>query len=86
MSQYTIRYSFPLNCVTHNKGSKHEFKDSMIDFYTDDIKEAIEHDILYREEIDLSKIPYYTKSIWKRSLHTYDYFVKVSKQVIHLKH
>lgn len=83
MKTYTVRYDFPKNAVTFNKGTKQEFKNSIIDFYGDSLEDVSSVDISKCEFIDLSNIKHYTKIIWKRS-DSCNYWALVSKETIYI--
>lgn len=65
--KYLVRFMFRGNAVIMNTGTAHEFKTSLIDFYTDSLDEAYSIDPTDLDNVDLSKASEISKGIWKRN-------------------
>lgn len=83
--KYLVRFMFRGNDVTMNTGTAHEFKTSLIDFYTDSLDEAYSIDPTDLDNVDLSKASEISKGIWKRNDCNKDLWVSIDKCVIDLK-
>ena len=65
MKFYSVRFVFPTKCVTFNKDTEYEFKDSMKDFFTDSMEEALLLDPKNYDYIDLIGVKSYYRVISK---------------------
>ena len=78
---HLVRFSFPKNIVTCNKGSEFEFKINFKDFYFESESDANSFTIEGLDYIDLSQAHSYSKSIWYRA-DEYHSWISVKKEVI----
>ena len=63
--KYMVRFSFPKMCVTFNPNTRHEFKNSVIDYFSNSLDELIKIDCKNDKNINLSQIHNYRKLMYE---------------------
>lgn len=62
---YMVRINFPRQVVTINKGTKNEFKTSIMDVYYDSLEDARSFYPKTNDTVDLTNVYGYNKLIWQ---------------------
>ena len=81
--KYCVRFSFPKMCVTFNPGRDEEFKNSMIDFYSDSLDALMQIDPCKHERINMRGVKHYDRIISKWDAHV-NMWVNVCSDTIRL--